>query len=142
MVEKDLSSSSGLDNFKQRRNTISWSFGNKRSTKIPQRWIKLRQTVLKPPSWNSTRIILSFFFRCPYENTNHSTCSNTCCKCRVILYPQISSEPNYAASTTWHLLHTRRKIRVFFPFFPLPFTILRWNSIKMQTLINYLSPNI
>lgn len=49
MVEEDLRSTSGFNNFKKRSNTIGRSLGDETSTKASKRRIKLSQTVLEPP---------------------------------------------------------------------------------------------
>ena len=103
MVEKELGSPGGLNNLQERRNTISGTFGDQRGAKVSQIGIKVSQALFEPPPRDPSRVVLTFFLRSPNEDRNHSTCSHSCSQCRVILHPQISPEPHYAASTTGHL---------------------------------------
>jgi len=103
MIKKELSSSSGFNKVKERRNSISGSLSDETSAKIPERRIKMNQALFEPPPGDSAGVVLAFFFRCPDENCNHSSGSYSGRQCRVVFHPQISSEPNYAASTTSHL---------------------------------------
>jgi len=108
MIKIELSSSSELKNLEERRNSISGSLSDETSAKIPERRIKMSQALFEPPPGDSAGVVLPFFFRCPDENCNHSTSSYSCRQCRVVLYPQISSEPHYAASTaTSHLYNLK-----------------------------------
>jgi len=105
MIKKELSGSSELNNLKERRNSISGSLSDETSAKIPERRIKMSQALFEPPPGDSAGVVLPFFFRCPDENWNHGTSSYSCRQCRVVLHPQISSEPHYAASTTTTTSH-------------------------------------
>lgn len=100
MIEEELRSTSGFNDIDKSRNGVGGSLGDEEGAEASERGIEMGEALLEPPSGDPAGIVVALLLRRPDEDGNDGAGPDAGGQSWVILYPEIPSEPDYAATAT------------------------------------------